>query len=83
MSGSLPGYSLLVFDVCSEHQDLLLEKWLPTTPEATHYFPGSVTADEVSFPQRNWWVGTSSHFMSLINWKKSLKHLDKIIHSFH
>lgn len=83
MSGSLPGYRLLVFDVCSEHQDLLLEKWLPTTPEAAHYFPGSVTADEVSFPQRNWWVGTSPHFMSLINWNKSLKHLDKIIYSFH
>ena len=46
MSGSLPGYRLLVFDVCSEHQDLLLEKWLPTTPKAAHYFPGSVTADE-------------------------------------
>ena len=62
MSGSLPGYRLLVFDVCSEHQDLLLEKWLPTTPEATHYFPGSVTADEVSFPQRNWWVGIQEEY---------------------
>ena len=54
MSGSLPEYGLLVFDVFSEHQDLFLEKWLLTIPEATHYFPGSVTADEVSFPQRNW-----------------------------
>lgn len=81
MSGSIPEYRLLVFDVFSEHQDLFwrsgysLFQGYPLLPWVSDCRRGELSSSR--------WVGTSPYFMSLINWNKPLKHLDKIIPSFH